>query len=103
MLQDDGRGISRHTCSWCDKLIVLWTLIRKVKIYLHIYWISAIGFSLIKRNLKVTKIFCKCNSDENLNQLLKTDARKPFSKFANKNAVFQSSFIECLKNFGVLR
>ena len=30
------RSLIKHTCSWRDKLIVLWTLNRQAKIFLHI-------------------------------------------------------------------
>ena len=29
-------SLIKHTCSWCDKLVVLWTLNRQAKIFLHI-------------------------------------------------------------------
>ena len=31
----------KHTCSWCDKLIVLWTLNRQVQIFLRISYPSS--------------------------------------------------------------
>ena len=39
------RSLIKHTCSWRDKFIVLWTLNRQAKIFLHITFIlSEVNF-----------------------------------------------------------
>ena len=38
-------SLIKHTCSWHDKLIVLWTLNRQAKIFLHIIFLSKIKFT----------------------------------------------------------
>ena len=43
------RSLIKHTCSWHDKLIVLWTLHREAKIFIHkSYQYLSIGSKLVK-------------------------------------------------------
>ena len=37
----------KHTCSWRDKLIALWTLNRQAKIFLHILRYCSFSYSII--------------------------------------------------------
>ena len=54
------RSLIKYTCSWRDKLIVLWTLNRQAKIFLHYftYWKLQIYCSHLKNGARLRTFAC---------------------------------------------
>ena len=73
-------SLIKHTCSWCDKLIVLWRLNRQAKIFLRIRLVMAVIFvvapasliSLQEYNWPGSWFHWRC-----MNNLLRFTARLP--------------------------
>ena len=69
------RSLLKHTCSWRHRSIILWTLIRRVKIFLRILAVNVVDF-IFSRSNEIWKSFTE--NAVSLFHSIMTDCKKVF-------------------------